>query len=64
MKKSVQEIQHLFESFNGLNVLIIGDVMIDAYYWGKVDRISPEAPVPIVAVEKKKHVWVVLQMLL
>jgi rfaE bifunctional protein kinase chain/domain len=41
----------LFQKFNGLNVLIIGDVMVDAYYWGKVDRISPEAPVPIVAVD-------------
>lgn len=44
----------LFSQFNNLNVLIIGDVMIDAYYWGKVDRISPEAPVPIVAVEKSE----------
>jgi rfaE bifunctional protein kinase chain/domain len=35
-------------------VLIIGDVMIDSYIWGKVDRISPEAPVPIVRVTKKE----------
>ncbi len=39
----------LFESFNQYKVLIIGDVMIDSYMWGKVDRISPEAPVPIIA---------------
>ncbi len=44
----------LFTSFNKLNVLIIGDVMIDNYLWGKVDRISPEAPVPIVSVQKKE----------
>ena len=44
----------LFNSFNGQNILIIGDVMVDAYLWGKVDRISPEAPVPIVAVQKKE----------
>lgn len=44
----------LFASFNKLNVLIIGDVMIDNYLWGKVDRISPEAPVPIVSVQKKE----------
>ena len=44
----------LFNSFNKLNILIIGDVMIDAYLWGKVDRISPEAPVPIVSVNKKE----------
>lgn len=47
------EIINLFKSFNQLNVLIIGDVMIDSYYYGKVDRISPEAPVPIVSVNRK-----------
>lgn len=46
--------QDLFDSFKNLNILIIGDVMIDAYLWGKVDRISPEAPVPIVSVNKKE----------
>src|ERR1051325_5846391 len=45
----------IFNAFNKLKVLVIGDVMIDAYYWGKVERISPEAPVPIVAVEKKEN---------
>ena len=44
--------KNLFESFNHLNVLIIGDVMVDSYLWGNVDRISPEAPVPIVNVTK------------
>ncbi|MFT7333544.1 MAG: rfaE bifunctional protein kinase chain/domain [Sphingobacteriales bacterium] len=38
------------DSFIGTKVLIIGDAMIDSYYRGKVDRISPEAPVPIVSV--------------
>ncbi len=47
MKKTV-------EQFEGLRVLLIGDVMIDAYCFGKVDRISPEAPVPVVAVEKEE----------
>jgi rfaE bifunctional protein kinase chain/domain len=47
------EIVNLFKNFNKLNVLIVGDVMIDSYYFGKVDRISPEAPVPIVSVDKK-----------
>jgi rfaE bifunctional protein kinase chain/domain len=49
------EIIELFKNFNQLNVLIIGDVMIDAYYFGKVDRISPEAPVPIVSVDGKEN---------
>ncbi len=49
-----EHIREIFKSFNNLNVLIIGDVMIDSYMWGKVNRISPEAPVPIVAVNKKE----------
>lgn len=50
-----KELIELFENFRQMNVLIIGDVMIDAYTWGKVTRISPEAPVPIVAVEKEEN---------
>ncbi len=45
---------NLFDSFNNKNVLIIGDVMIDSYIWGKVERISPEAPVPIINVKKRE----------
>ena len=48
-------IQETFKSFSKLNALIIGDVMIDAYMWGNVSRISPEAPVPIVAVNKREN---------
>ena len=48
-------LNELFSAFSKLNVLIIGDVMIDTYLWGKVDRISPEAPVPIVAISKKEN---------
>jgi len=40
--------------FQKKKILIIGDVMLDAYIWGKVDRISPEAPVPVVSVEKRE----------
>ena len=50
-----QEIINTFNAFNKLNVLIIGDVMIDSYLWGNVSRISPEAPVPIVAVNKREN---------
>ena len=49
------ELVNLFKSFNNLNVMIIGDVMIDSYYYGDVNRISPEAPVPIVSVNKKDN---------
>ena len=51
----MNNIQQIFDSFNNLKVLIIGDVMVDAYLWGSVDRISPEAPVPIVAVKKREN---------
>ncbi len=46
-------IQKTFEDFKSLNVLIIGDVMLDSYIWGAVERISPEAPVPVVSVRRK-----------
>ena len=49
------EIVNLFKNFNNLKVLIIGDVMIDSYYYGDVNRISPEAPVPIVSVNRKDN---------
>ncbi len=45
----------LFDDFNGLNVLVIGDVMVDSYLWGKVERVSPEAPIPIVALKKREN---------
>jgi len=45
-----KEITSLFESFNRMTVLVVGDVMIDAYYSGNANRISPEAPVPVVHV--------------
>lgn len=38
--------------FSGVNVLVVGDVMIDRYWFGDVERISPEAPVPVVAVQR------------
>jgi D-glycero-beta-D-manno-heptose-7-phosphate kinase len=50
-----QAIKDLFEKFKGLTTLVIGDVMIDSYVWGRVDRISPEAPVPVVSVIKKEN---------
>ena len=43
------DFQQLFLTFPDQKILIIGDVMIDTYLWGKVARVSPEAPVPIVS---------------
>ena len=50
-----KEIEEVFDRFSGLNIMIIGDVMIDSYMWGRVDRISPEAPIPIVSVTKREN---------
>ncbi len=38
-----------------MNIIIIGDSMIDSYLWGKVERVSPEAPVPVVSVIKREN---------
>lgn len=43
---------NLRNRFSGKHILIVGDVMVDEYYIGSVDRISPEAPVPVVSVTK------------
>lgn len=48
-------LQQLFDSFGKLKAGVIGDVMLDTYWWGHVERISPEAPVPVVALDKKEH---------
>jgi len=45
----------LFLGFNDKKVLIIGDAMIDTYMWGDVNRMSPEAPVPVVEVKKHEN---------
>jgi rfaE bifunctional protein kinase chain/domain len=45
----------LFQGFNDTKVLIVGDAMIDAYMWGEINRISPEAPVPVVEVKKHEN---------
>ena len=49
------DFQQLFNDFANIKVAVIGDVMLDTYWWGKVDRISPEAPVPVVAVTKREQ---------
>ncbi len=47
-------IQQLFNEFEKIRIAVIGDVMLDTYWWGNVSRISPEAPVPIVALQKNE----------
>lgn len=52
---SKQLLNSYLKKISDCNVLIIGDVMIDAYKWGQVTRISPEAPIPIVSITKKDY---------
>ncbi|MBT3817705.1 MAG: D-glycero-beta-D-manno-heptose-7-phosphate kinase [Lentimicrobiaceae bacterium] len=52
---STESISKLFNEFNNLTAIVIGDVMVDSYIWGTVNRMSPEAPVPIVEVEKREN---------
>jgi D-glycero-beta-D-manno-heptose-7-phosphate kinase len=52
--KDRMTIDQIFQNFNNLKVLIIGDLMVDSYVWGDINRQSPEAPVPIVNVKKRE----------
>jgi len=51
-KFDIDHMKTLVRSFPSKRVLVIGDLMLDKYLWGKVGRISPEAPVPIVEVQR------------
>lgn len=52
---SESDIRLWFQRITEKNILLIGDFMIDKYIYGKVERISPEAPVPVVQVSKSEH---------
>jgi rfaE bifunctional protein kinase chain/domain len=49
------QIAATLKKFVGKKILVVGDVMLDAYLWGTVDRISPEAPVPVVAIDRSEE---------
>ena len=51
----MNDFNKLFKDFSKIKVAVIGDVMLDTYWWGKVERISPEAPVPVVALHHKEQ---------
>jgi rfaE bifunctional protein kinase chain/domain len=48
-------LEAIFDSFNAMKVAIVGDVMLDSYVMGKVHRMSPEAPVPVLLLDKEEH---------
>jgi D-glycero-beta-D-manno-heptose-7-phosphate kinase len=49
------DFKQLFGQFERLKAGVIGDMMLDTYLWGHVERISPEAPVPVVALERTEY---------
>ena len=54
-KLNCLQTNQIIEKFSQMKVLVIGDVMIDSYLWGKVERISPEAPVPVVSITEREN---------
>ena len=50
----MNSIADILSQFETKRVLVVGDAMIDAYMWGEVNRMSPEAPVPIVEISKRE----------
>src|SRR5580704_9259309 len=51
-KRTVEIVER---GFHGQRVLVIGDLMLDRYLWGMVEKVSPEAPVPVVRLDHKSH---------
>jgi rfaE bifunctional protein kinase chain/domain len=49
------DLTRLFESFATIKAAVIGDIMLDTYWWGHVERISPEAPVPVVTLDRREY---------
>ena len=47
------DLKRLFKGFSSVNIAVVGDLILDQYIWGVVDRISPEAPVPVVDVKRE-----------
>jgi rfaE bifunctional protein kinase chain/domain len=52
---STVDYKELFKTFSSVKIGVIGDMMLDTYWWGNVERISPEAPVPVVTVNRKEY---------
>ncbi|HZW39473.1 MAG TPA: D-glycero-beta-D-manno-heptose-7-phosphate kinase [Ignavibacteriaceae bacterium] len=50
---SLKRLRKLEKAFDGKRIAIVGDMMLDCYFWGDVKRVSPEAPVPIVEIDNE-----------
>jgi len=44
----IERLKRIIRRFDKASILVVGDLMLDEFIWGKVSRISPEAPVPVV----------------
>ena len=55
MKIKPDRLNKILSGFSKKNILVVGDLLLDAYFWGKTNRISPEAPVPIVEVDRTNY---------
>lgn len=56
MKKAstdIKKLRKIIEGFSDVKILVVGDLMLDEFVWGKVSRISPEAPIPVVKVSSE-----------
>jgi rfaE bifunctional protein kinase chain/domain len=49
------DFKKLFNEFGNIRAGVIGDIMLDTYLWGHVERISPEAPVPVVTLDRREY---------
>jgi D-glycero-beta-D-manno-heptose-7-phosphate kinase len=55
IKFSKEKLIQVFDNFKEKKIAVIGDIMLDRYLWGSVNRISPEAPVPVVEVQQESN---------
>lgn len=51
----MKELDNILKGFADKKILVLGDIMLDHYIWGRVERISPEAPVPVLDVQKEEY---------
>jgi len=52
----MKNLKQIINKFNKARILVVGDLILDEYIWGSVDRVSPEAPVPVVWANKRTYV--------
>lgn len=52
----MKNLKNIIHKFNKARILVVGDIILDEYIWGSVDRISPEAPVPVLWAKKRTFV--------